>query len=1348
VNLSKVGHYRVEERIGAGGMGQVYRAYDERLDRWVAIKIIAPDLRKDEVHRERLRREARASARLTHPAIVKIFDLLLTDEADAIVMELVEGVSLAQILHDGPLDLPRAFSVGREIADALTEAHSHGIVHRDLKTENVVFTPAGHPKILDFGIAKLLEQTGASLTLDGRVLGTCRAMAPEQAEGREIDHRADLFALGNLLYEVLTGQSPFLDRNAASTLHRVCTHRQPPVRALDPWIPAELSNLIDQLLEKEPALRPRSAREVAVRLARIAAEVQLSYAGEAGSETEGGVATLVELPASPLPAHPNPAQPLPAHAASPPPALRFPPPALSAVERRQVTVLLCGPVHPGGEPLDPEEMLDGMRELHNAMAEIVERFEGHLGPARDFGWLAYFGYPRAREDDACQAVRAALHVVEQARALCPTTGCDLARLRAGIHTGPMILAREPFLGGDARNQNQPLGETPSVAALIQSLAGPGAVLVSQATHRLIEGFFDCADLGLSLPIGSSRPAPVYRIEADRGLHSRFAAAGRLTPLVGREQELGLLLEHWEHAREGRGQLMLLGGEAGIGKSRLVWELRHRIDAGSVEWLEGYAAPDQRHSPLHPFLPILHQLLGTGGEGTRGERLRRLEEELTRQALTDADRAPLLAELLGLSDTEPPTVSTVSPAAQRRRVLECVVSLLLAAAERRPLLIAIEDLHCADLPTLELLDLLIQHLAGSPVFLLLTTRPEPQPQPSISFGTHLTLAPLTRSQAHRLVDTLTEGREIDPPRTEQIVARADGVPLFIEELTRMELETGPSPEIPAPLEGWLRARLDRLGPARELVQVASAIGRELSWTLLREVSHWDDATLKAGLDRLVDAEILHRRGLHPASRFRFRHALLQDAAYSSLLRSDRQKLHRQIARVLERSPESAESPPEMVAHHFTEAGQPEEAVIWWQRAGERASGASAWREALGHFERAVTALLALPERPERDFLEVGLQAQLGEATAAVRSDSTPEAGTAYARAWELCQRLSGAPRQDDILRGLCRHSLIAGEEEAATLAAGRLLDFAHQQAHQQARQQGDPSLLITGHQAMGFARLLGGDLTQACAHLEEALDGSESPADPAKLAALANLSWVLWLLGHPDQALRRAREASELARTLAVPSLSTAFVEFSIAELHAFRREPEEVRRHAEVFLPLATGQGFQLFAALGQFLLGWSRDAQGDGDEAMAAMRASLAARRALRAHAFLPSHKALLADAYLRADRIVEGLATLKEALALQGDQRILEAELHRLKGELLRRHGKPDAEVEAHLQRSLEVARRQGARSLELRAALSHASLRAHQGRKSEGHDLLASVYETFTEGFETPDLREARAMLEEME
>ncbi len=1265
-----LGHYRLGERIGSGGMGVVYRAWDELLERWVAIKIIPPDKREDRVRRERLRREARASARLTHPAIVRIFDLLVTEEADAIVMELVEGTSLARVLRDGPLDLPRVFSLGRAIAEALDEAHSHGIVHRDLKTENVVLTLSEYPKILDFGLAKEIDALDSSLTLEGRVLGTCRSMAPEQAEGREVDHRADLFAFGTLLYEILTAHSPFLDHSAAATLHRVCTLRQAPARTINRWIPAELSDLVDHLLEKDPELRPRHARDVASRLGRIAAEAQISFSQDDTGWESAGADTLAEPLRVPVP------QATPA-----------PPPPRATAERRQVTVLLGAPIRPDGGPLDPEEILSGMQSLQTTMTRIVERFGGHLGPARDFGWPAWFGYPRAHEDDACRAVRAARAVVEQARLLCPVSGCVIAEMRIGLHTGSMILGR-------TGNEPVALGDAPNVAAGVQAFAPPGGVLVSQATWHLVESFFEAEELPALLPLGP-RPTPLFRILADRGAHSRFAAGGALTPLVAREQELGLLLEQWEHTRDGRGRVVLLSGEAGIGKSRLIWELRRRIADASGGWLEGHALPDQHDNALHPVLPVVRQL----------------------------------GDLPGRTEAVDP-----SPLAAHRKTLESIVALVLTAAEKQPLALVVEDLHWADPSTLELLDLLIRHLAGVPLLLLLTTRPELQHRWEAGAKlTQLTLAPLSSSQAHQLVERLTAGHPLDAPRIEQIVARTDGLPLFVEELTRVVVDAGLSDAAPLPssLEGWLLARLDRLDGVRELALVAAAIGREVSWELLREVAEWNEEELRHGLDRLVEAEILQRRGLPPRTRYRFRHSLLQDAAYASLLRSDRRHLHARIAQILEsRFTDLAEGRPERVAHHFTEAGLAEHAAIWWLRAGEHALRTSACREALGPLQKALAALHSLPDSRERDQREVAVQVARGTAAAALQSYALPAVREAFARAWELCRRSGPASSTFTILQGLYLHALIGGDLAAARETTIQLLAIA--------REEKAPALLVTAHQATGFVRLLRGNLSSTRLHLERSLAFGAPTLSPADLLepgvgfpalnALANLSWAHQLLGEHDQAAARAAEVAELAGTLTVPPISRCFLQYSLAELAALRRDPAGVEAQAGLLVPLAVEQGFQMFESMGRFLLAWAHHEHGDGTDAIEVMRRSLTTRRELLAHIGLPHHHALLAGAYLRADRIVEGLATLKEALALQGDQKLVEPELHRLQGELLHRHGVPGAEAETHLTKALDVARHQGARALALRAAVSLARLRLRQGRAHDGYAVLAPVYAGF--------------------
>ncbi|HSF39943.1 MAG TPA: protein kinase [Thermoanaerobaculia bacterium] len=1309
----RIGPYRVECRLGAGGMGEVYKAFDERLDRWVALKLVAPSRSGDAVHQERLRREARASARLNHPAVVRVYDLLRTEDGtDCIVMELVEGTPLSGLLRQGPLEVPRAVALAREVAEALVEAHALGIVHRDLKSENVLVTPGGRAKVMDFGIAKSTGagEMDAALTAEGMVLGTCRAMAPEQAEGLEVDHRADLFALGVLLYEMVAGTSPFLGPTVAATLRNVCLARQAPACAKNPRVPEALSALIDLLLEKSPESRPGSASEVVAALAG-------SAAWPSAEETES---TLVDLPPARAPA---------------------------GGERRTVTVLSCGLAALDGGPLDPEDFLAALPRLRSVVAETVQRFEGRLSPGSGSGLLAFFGDLQAHEDDARRAVLAALEIVGR---LSPG-GERGPAARAGIHTGRLVVARAPASDGDLASSDIPAG-----ALLVQGLAGPGTVLVSDATHRLVEGFFDCEELApVALP-GAGRAVSPFRIVADRGASDRFHSLGALTPLVGREQELGLLLDRWTLAREGNGQVALLAGDAGLGKSRLLWELHQRVEADAPLRLEGFGSPYHRHSAFHPVAEILGRLVGCAEEAPEA-RLARLAKLLAGHGLEDPESLTCLAVLLGL----PAAPAPGSPERLRRRTLETVLFLLLAMAERRPLLLGFEDLHWVDPSTLELLGLLVDQAATFPLLLVITFRPELQlAWEQRSHVTRLALAPLTQTQADLMIGRLTGDRSVPPAVRAQIVSRTDGVPLFIEEMTRMILEaaagTGPGgrreepnglPEIPGTLEGWLRARLDRLGTASEVAQLAAALGREFSEELLCAVSSAPSETVRRELDRLVDAELLHRRGLPPNRRFRFKHALVQDAAYASLLRADRQRCHHRIARVLETAfPSLFERQPELAAHHYTEAGRPELAVPLWQRAGERAIQASAFPEALGHLEKAVALLADLPASSARDRQEISLQVALGIAWAAVERYNAPEVRRAYDRALELCRRGTPTPLLFPVLRGLHIYHLLSGDMEAASGMASQLLELADRE--------GERDLLLVGHQSLGYVRLLEGHLESARSHLEIVVDLWDPERPSADLAlpgpgapwleGMSELAWVFWLLGYPEEAEEIAREAHERARGTASPYV-LCFVSSMAAQLHALRREPERTRILAAELRSAASGHGYRHFEAVGRFLSGYADAALGD-PEGLSVMRQQIEARLAKGARISLPNYDAFLAEQCLRAGLLGEALATVNEGLALSAatGQRMVDAELLRLRGEILLARGDAPGEAEPCFLRALEVASGQGARLLELRAAVSLARLRAGQDRKAEARALLAPLYEAFLEGLDTPDLREAAALL----
>lgn len=1338
MQLTRIGPYRLEEQIGAGGMGVVFRAYDERLDRWVAVKFIQPGKHEDAVGRERLRREARASARLSHPAIVQIFDMVQTDEGDGIVMELVEGRTLSHILREGPLDLKQGLALAREVAAALVEAHRHGVIHRDLKSENVIVTASGRPKILDFGLAKRIEQETtpqeAALTVDGMVLGTCRSMAPEQIEGRSIDPRTDLFSFGTLLYETFTGVSPFFDKSVIETLKRVCLLRQPPARETNPRLPDDLSGLIDHLLQKDPALRPQNAQAVLSALERISGIPDQSSASGSGFKLPSGLLPSTSGGASSMQS---------AYTAS----VDGPPTTVAtrraSGERRQVTVVRCGLVDRRGQSLDPEEMLEWLPRLQSLVSETVQRFEGHLEPALGGELHACFGYPQAHEDDARRAVHTAMEIA--ARAL-PAGGPGV---RVGMHTGTVVVAR----AAGAYREELSLGDLPNLAGTVQGLGGPGDVLVSASTHRLIERHFVCEPLGGSAGVGAVR---VFRVLQERDLQSREdQTAATLQPLVARSQELDLMLERWAMAREGKGQVVLLGGEAGIGKSRLVRELKHQIAADRPEWLELHGSPYHRNSVLYPVVDLLRRWMELGrspGETGGQDPLSRVEHAMRRYGFGLEETVPIFAALLAIPLGDRYEPLSLSPEGQRKRTLEVILAVLLEMADRKPLVFAVDDLQWVDPSTLELLGHILQQGAAARIFTLLTFRPDFQPPwGQRSYITQLNLGPLSTRQIEQMIERLAGGRSLPKAVVNQIVEKADGVPLVIEEMVKMVLESGQDQgsgpvrplEIPATLRDSLMARLDRLGSAKEVAQLAATLGREFSHDILIAVSPWDEDHLQRELTRLVDAELLYRRGLPPRARYLFKHGLIQDAAYESLLRSHRQEFHGRIAEVLERRfPEIAEGQPELVAHHATEAGRIADAINWWHQAGQKALRGSGHQEAVGHLTRALELLESLPQSPERDQREIGLRVSLGVAAGSATSFSEPDVQHSFERARDLCGRVGQAPQLFPALRGLYIFYVLTGKPRTARETAQQLLNLADAG--------NDPVHLVSAHQAMGFTAMVLGDLPQARIYLESGIEhyDRESARSAPILAgpqpgveSLGNLSWVLWFLGHPDAALERSCQMLEEARELGQP-FSVACALFFAGELRAFRREPEAVREHNEELLALSTKQGFPYWLTMATAQRGWLHAQAGRAEEAIADIRAGSNFGGLRRdPHVF-----AFLAEAYRIQGRLDEALAALSgSADMVDAGQTLYQAELHRLRGELLAEQGAEDSEVEDQLGCALGVARQQGARSLELRAAASLARHWAARGRKAEAREVLAPVFAGFTEGLETPDLVEARELLE---
>ena len=652
------------------------------------------------------------------------------------------------------------------------------------------------------------------------------------------------------------------------------------------------------------------------------------------------------------------------HQEAPPQIARGTPEA----ERRQLTVLFCDLVDSTvlASQLDPEELREVVRAYQATCAKVIARFEGQIAQYLGDGLLVYFGYPLAHEDDAQRAVRTGLGIVEAMGPLNARLerehGVQLA-VRLGIHTGQVVVGE---IGGGAKHEQLALGETPNIAARLQGLAAPNTLVISAATFHLLSGFFACQSLGTHHLKGVAQPLEVNQVLYESMARSRLEAAGRtsLTPLVGREQEVGLLRERWAQVKDGLGQVVLLSGEAGIGKSRLVQGLTEQVATEPQAWLTPcQCSPYHQNSALYPMIELLERVVvHFEREETPQQKLNKLEGFLVQYGLPLAEGVPLLAALLSLPLNTDYAPLALSPTQQKQQTLHAMLTILLKIAAQQPVLFVMEDLHWIDPSTLELLTLLVDQGPTARILALFTCRPDfSPPWTGRAHLTQMTLNRLPRRQAAELTGRVAHGKALPPEVVEQVVAKTDGVPLFVEELTKMVLEsgllqeweehyalTGPLPPlaIPTTLHDSLMARLDRLASVKALAQLGATLGREFTYDLLQAVSLWDGDTLQRGLQQLVAAEFLYQRGVPPQATYVFKHALIQDAAYQSLLRSTRQHYHQRIAQALEAQfPALVETQPELVAQHYTAAGCTQQAVVYWQRAGQHASDRSAHLEAI-------------------------------------------------------------------------------------------------------------------------------------------------------------------------------------------------------------------------------------------------------------------------------------------------------------------------------------------------------------------------------------------------------------------
>ena len=1040
-------------------------------------------------------------------------------------------------------------------------------------------------------------------------------------------------------------------------------------------------------------------------------------------------------------------------------------------ERRQVTVMFSDLV--GSTALsarmDPEDLREVISAYQKCVAETVVRFSGFVAKFMGDGVLIYFGYPQAHEDDAERAVRAGLELVAAVGAL--KTHAAL-QTRVGIATGLVVVG--DLIGSGASQEQAIVGETPNLAARLQGVAEPNAVVVADGTRRLLGNLFELDDLGSRDLKGITGPVRAWAALRPASVESRFDAlhASGLTELIGREEELELLLRRWSKAKGGQGQVVLLSGEPGIGKSRLTAALLERLAAEPHTRLRYFCSPQHTDSALYPIICQMERAAGFMHDDNARAKLDKLDTVLA-LSFTPPQDAALVAEMLSLpNDGRYPTLD-FAPQQRRQKTLDALTAQMEALSRSNPVLMIFEDVHWIDPTSLEVLGRTVDTLRTLGVLLIVTYRPEFEPpwigRPHVAA---LTINRLGEGEIAALIDGVTGNKLLPASIRQDIIERTDGIPLFVEEMTKAVLEAGgegsaeravaaiPSPSIavPASLHASLMARLDRLGPAKEVAQIGAAIGREFSHTLLAAVARKPEAETASALDRIIDAGLLFRQGTPPQATYLFKHALVQDAAYGTLLREPRRALHARIAETLEdKFSEIAENQPELLARHYSHASLIEKAASLWGKAGQRSLDRSALVEAAEQLGRALDHLATLPSTPALRGEQIKLQVALINPLTHIRGYAASEtkAATEQARLLiEKAEALGEAPEDPlllfSVLYGLWITNVVAFKGAVVRQLAEEFLALA--------KKQGATIPLMVGHRLMGMSLLFTGDVAASRTHLDRAI-ALYNPIEHRPLvsrfgqdigvAILSFRSLALWILGYPvaalvdiAHALKDAREIGQAA-TLMYALTNTSLTLIFIGSYATAKERLDEL-------LALANEKSAVYWKARGLVLQGCVLSATGEASEAVQIISSGLTTYRSTGAIVQLPSSLSSLSAAYVQVGNIKDASRCVGEAMAAieATEETLHEAEVNRIAGEIALMSAEPNAaKAEAHFERALSVARAQQAKSFELRAAMSIARLWRDQGKPQQARELLAPVYGWFTEGFDTLDLKEAKALLEEL-
>lgn len=1030
-------------------------------------------------------------------------------------------------------------------------------------------------------------------------------------------------------------------------------------------------------------------------------------------------------------------------------------------ERRQLTVMFVDLVGSTAlsERLDPEELREGMIAYQNAVAGVVTRFDGHIAKYMGDGVLCYFGWPRAHEDDAERAVRAGTKIMKTITEIKTSAGQQLSA-RAGVATGLVVVG--DLIGQGAAQEEAVLGSTPNLAARMQGLARPGQVVIADATRRLIGQLFDLTHLGGHHLKGISGETAAFIVNAERAVESRFEArsSGTVAEMVGRDHELGIMLDRWRQSKSGEGQLLLLTGEAGIGKSRITRAVLDAVEEDSHTRISIQCSPYHTDSALYPVIQQLTHAAEIKPGDSNDDKLDKLEASLV------SGSAQFIGALLGLETDARYGHLNLEPQQLRIKTLHALVEDLMSRAREKPVLLVLEDVHWIDATTLELVDLCLDQMSDARLFMLLTARP------TFEHGfsghpivTKLVLNRLGREQITSLILKLTKGKSLPNDLLDEIAAKTDGVPLFVEELTKSVLESGGLREdetgfsligpishlaIPSTLHDSLMARLDRLQPVKEVAQMAACIGREFEYHLLAQISPLEDQELQDALDRLISAELIFRRGLPPQAHFLFKHALVRDAAYESLLKTRRQAIHAKLSDTLESHQKAV---PELLAHHATEAGYTDRAITYWQLAGEQASQRSANIEAIAHTSQAISILQKREETADRDRQELELQTLLAGSLIPAKGYGAPQTVRAFDRMRELSAHVRDPKLLFPVFYGQWVYRFIKGGGRSDVLRhADRFLELANVKEQTGAK--------VVGHRILAAVLFYQGQLNAAAEHFRKSIalyrpEEHDSLTyqfgQHSKAGAMAFLSNTLHLLGYADQAIEFVNDSIDTARQsnhLHTVAYSLFFGSirlcFCRGDLVGFQNGTAELSAIAEEYkLPM--------WLACAHTQEGWSLSQMGDHERAIFKLRQGLEGLEATGTSLDTPMVLGQLAQTYAASGRYLEALEMIEQALlaSQQTNEHWYKPELLRLKGLWLSRLKGADAMAETKevYQQSLKIAQAQGAKYWELRTSVSQARLCAEQGLRTKAHDQLRPVVDWFKEGSDMLDVRDAKELLQKL-